>query len=179
MVADVPGYHAVLGMHAFGLEETGDYAAAEKSGRDAVELEPRDGWAQHAVAHVMEMQGRQRDGIAWMPDNADGWSRDSFFAVHNWWHVALYHLDLGEIDEVLALFDGPIYGARSRVILDMIDASAMLWRLHLRGIDVGDRWQTGGRRLGAGRRRRQLRLQRRACHDGVCRRRPAGLARSA
>jgi hypothetical protein len=26
------------------------------------------------------------------------------------------------------------------VILEMIDASAMLWRLHLRGIDVGDRW---------------------------------------
>ena len=88
----------------------------------------------------MEMQGRQRDGIAWMRGNTEAWSRDSFFAVHNWWHLALYHLDLGEIDEVLALFDGPIYGARSRVILDMIDASAMLWRLHLRGIDVGDRW---------------------------------------
>ena len=72
---DVPGYHAVLGMHAFGLEETGDYAAAEKTGRDAVERERRDSWAQHAVAHVMEMQGRQQDGIAWMRDNTDGWSQ--------------------------------------------------------------------------------------------------------
>jgi hypothetical protein len=137
---DLPGYHTVLGLHAFGLEETGDYAAAEKSGRTAVALECRDSWAQHAVAHVMEMQGRQRDGIAWMTDNPDAWSRDSFFAVHNWWHVALYHLDLGHVDEVLALFDGPIYGARSKLILEMVDASAMLWRLHLRGIDVGDRW---------------------------------------
>jgi tetratricopeptide (TPR) repeat protein len=136
----VPGYHAVLGMHAFGLEEAGQYAEAEAAGRKAVELEPRDSWAQHAVAHVMEMQGRQREGIAWMRDNTEGWSRESFFAVHNWWHVALYHLDLGEIDEALALFDGPIYGARSRVILEMIDASAMLWRLTLRGVDVGDRW---------------------------------------
>ncbi len=137
----VPGYHTVLGLHAFGLEETGDYAAAEKTGREAVERERRDSWAQHAVAHVMEMQGRQQDGIGWMLNNTDGWSKDSFFAVHNWWHVALYHLDLGHIDEVLTLFDGPIYGARSRLILEMIDASAMLWRLHLRGIDVGDRWQ--------------------------------------
>jgi hypothetical protein len=24
----------------------------------------------------------------------------------------------------------------------MIDAAALLWRLHLRGVDVGDRWQT-------------------------------------
>ena len=138
--ADMPGYHAMLGMHAFGLEEAGQYAQAERSGRQAVEFEPRDSWAQHAVAHVMEMQGRQQDGIAWMRQNTEGWSRDSFFAVHNWWHLALYHLELGEIDEVLALFDGPIYGARSRVILEMIDASAMLWRLHLRGVDVGNRW---------------------------------------
>jgi hypothetical protein len=137
---EVPGYHTMLGMHAFGLEEMGQYAQAESSGREAVEREPRDSWAQHAVAHVLEMQGRQRDGIIWMQGNTDGWSRDNFFAVHNWWHLALYHLDLGDVETVLALFDGPIYGTRSSVILDMVDASAMLWRLHLRGIDVGERW---------------------------------------
>lgn len=136
----VPGYHAVLGMHAFGLEETGDYARAEAQGRSGVDLEPRDGWAQHAVAHVMEMQGRQRDGIAWMRANLEAWSRDSFFSVHNWWHLALYHLELGEVDEVLALFDGPIHGRHSTLILEMIDASSMLWRLTLRGVDVGERW---------------------------------------
>ncbi|WP_345793827.1 tetratricopeptide repeat protein [Thauera sp. JM12B12] len=135
------GHHAVLGMHAFGLEECGDYVRAEAQGRAGVELEPRDGWAQHAVAHVMEMQGRERDGIAWMRADPAAWSTDSFFRVHNWWHLALYHLELGEIDEVLALYDGPIRGERSTVILDLIDASAMLWRLHLRGIDVGSRWQ--------------------------------------
>jgi hypothetical protein len=137
----MPGYHAMIGLHAFGLEETGDHAQAEKQGRLSVELEPRDGWGQHAVAHVMEMTNRPRDGIAWMRDNVDDWSRDSFFAIHNWWHLALYHLELEQIDQVLQLFDGPIYGKRSGVILDMIDASAMLWRLHLRGIDVGDRWE--------------------------------------
>jgi hypothetical protein len=137
----MPGYHAILGMHAFGLEETGDYHRAEVLGRRSVELEPRDGWGWHAVAHVLEMQGRQRDGIAWMRGDLDAWSRDSFFCVHNWWHLALYHLDLDEVEEVLALFDGPIYGKRSTIILDMTNASALLWRLHLRGIDVGDRWE--------------------------------------
>ena len=137
-----PGYHAVLGMYAFGLEETGDYAKAEQQGRMAVELQPRDGWAQHAVAHVMEMQSRQHDGIIWMRANPAAWSTDSFFQVHNWWHLALYHLELGEIDEVLDLFDGPIHGERSPMVLDMIDASALLWRLHLRGIDVSSRWHT-------------------------------------
>jgi hypothetical protein len=128
-------------MYAFGLEETADYKNAEIYGRRGVELEPRDGWAQHAVAHVMEMQCRQRDGIAWMRADPQAWSSESFFAGHNWWHLALYHLDLGEIDEVLALYDGPIYGKHSGVILEMIDASAMLWRLKLLDIDVGDRWE--------------------------------------
>ncbi|WP_421914974.1 tetratricopeptide repeat protein [Mesorhizobium sp.] len=136
----MPGYHAILGMQAFGLEEMGDYGRAEKFGRTAIEIEPRDGWAQHAVAHVMEMQSRQRDGIAWMRANPDAWTKESFLQVHNWWHLALFHYDLGEIDEVLALYDGPIYGKRSTLALNMVDASAILWRLHLGGIDVGDRW---------------------------------------
>ena len=134
------GYHSLLGMQAFGLEECGEYARAEAAGRLAVELEPRDGWAQHAVAHVLEMTGRKREGLAWMRANPEAWSRDSFFAVHNWWHVALFHLDLGEIDAALALYDGAIYGKRSGIVLEMIDATAMLWRMELRGIDVGDRW---------------------------------------
>jgi hypothetical protein len=138
----LPGYHAVIGMHAFGLEETGDYAQADRQGRLSVELEPRDGWGQHAVAHVLEMTNRPRDGIAWMQGNVDAWSQDSFFAVHNWWHLALYHLELEQIDAVLRLYDGPIFGQRSTVIFDMIDASAMLWRWHLRGINLGARWET-------------------------------------
>ena len=138
----LPGYHALLGMHAFGLEENADYAAAESAGRRAVDLEPRDGWAQHAVAHVMEMQCRQQDGIAWMRENTEKWTKDSFLQVHNWWHLALFHYELGETDAIFELFDGPIYGSGSTIALNMVDASALLWRLHLGGVDVGDRWQT-------------------------------------
>ncbi|HKU85589.1 MAG TPA: tetratricopeptide repeat protein [Casimicrobiaceae bacterium] len=137
----IPGYHAVLGMHAFGLEETGDYAAAEKQGRSAVELERRDTWAWHAVAHVYEMRNQPREGLIWMSSDADAWSQDSFFAVHNCWHVAVYHLELGATDEALRSFDGPIFGKRSNVVLEMIDASALLWRLALLGVDVGDRFE--------------------------------------
>jgi hypothetical protein len=136
----MPGYHAVLGMYAFGLEETGAYARAESIGRCAVELQARDGWAWHAVAHVLEMQDRRRDGIAWLGEHSANWSEGSFFAVHNWWHLALFHLGLEQIDEVLALVDRRLLGGASPVVLDMIDASSILWRLQLRGIDVGERW---------------------------------------
>jgi tetratricopeptide (TPR) repeat protein len=136
----IPGYHALLGMYAFGLEETGDYDEAEKHGRRAVELERRDTWAWHAVAHVHEMRNRPREGLAWMSTDPDAWSQDSFFAVHNFWHVAVYHLELGATEEALRLFDGPIFGKHSSVVLEMIDASALLWRLALRGVDVGNRF---------------------------------------
>ena len=135
-----PDYHAVLGMLAFGLEETGHYERAEDAGREAIALEPRDNWAQHAVAHVLEMQDRRKEGVAWMTSEATGWQAESFFAVHNWWHTALFHLGLGETEEALALYDVPIYGQASTFALDLVDAGALLWRLHLRGVDLGDRW---------------------------------------
>lgn len=137
---DRPGYHLLPAMHAFGLEECGNYAEAEREGRRAAALHPGDSWAQHAVAHVMEMQGRLKEGLAWMCDDPELWSKDSLLAIHNWWHTALYHFDLGEIDEVLALYDGPIFGARPPFALPLGDAAALLWRLMLRGVDVGERW---------------------------------------
>jgi tetratricopeptide (TPR) repeat protein len=139
---DTPAYSVVLGMYAFGLEECGGYAHAEEVGRQAVELNPLDCWAHHAVAHVMEMQGRAQDGIGWMIAREPYWTGDdNFFKVHNWWHRALYHLDLGQIDDVLALYDGPIREDRSTIALDLVDASALLWRLHLSGHNVGERWR--------------------------------------
>ena len=138
--AEMPGYHAVQGCLAFGLEETGLYDRAEAAGRLALDLEPRNGWAKHAVAHVLEMQDRRAEGVAFMRADIPNWTENSFFAVHNWWHLGLFHLGLGEVDTVLELFDGPIFGARSNLALDMVDAAAMLWRLELLGVDVGARW---------------------------------------
>jgi tetratricopeptide (TPR) repeat protein len=136
----VPGYGYVLGMHAFGLEETALYAQAEQTGRRALELNPRDPWAVHAVAHVMEMQGRVEEGIEWLTSRVRDWAPDNGLAVHNWWHLALYHLDRGEIARVLELYDTAIRRPDSNVVLELIDASAMLWRLHLRGVHLGNRW---------------------------------------
>ena len=138
---DTPGYGYLLGMHSFGLEECGDYARAEDAGRQALEINPRDCWAVHAVSHVMEMMGRQHDGINWLTSREQDWATNNFFAVHNWWHLALYHLDMRQYDQVLALYDGPIRGEKSNSILDLVDAASLLWRLNLLGFDAGKaRW---------------------------------------
>lgn len=140
--AAMPGRGIVLGMLAFGLEESGDYAQAEDAGRAALQEEPLDCWAHHAVAHVMEMQARHQDGVGWARTREAQWAgAGNFFQVHNWWHLALCHLELGDAESALALYDGPIRGTRSGVAVDMVDASALLWRLQLAGRDVGDHWQ--------------------------------------
>ncbi len=137
----MPGYGYVLGMYAFGLEETALYTQAEEAARRALSLNPRDPWAVHAAAHVMEMQGRLHEGIEWLSGSARDWAPNNGLAVHNWWHLALFHMDLGHYTQVLELYDQCIGASDSHVPLEMIDASALLWRLHSRGIDAGSRWQ--------------------------------------
>ncbi len=136
-----PGYGFLLGMHAFGLEECGGYFAAEEMGRHAIELEPDDCWAQHALAHVMEMQARQAEGMAFMESRQSHWAqKDNGFAFHNWWHTALYNLDRGRADRALEIYDRSIRPEPAEIQLMMLDAVALLWRMHLQGIAVGSRW---------------------------------------
>ena len=137
----MPGYGYVLGMYAFGLEETALYSRAEDIGRRALEINPRDPWSVHAVTHVFEMQGRLREGAEFLNSREQDWAPNNGFAFHQWWHLALLHLDAGDISRVLELYDTRIRPTPSQVPLEMIDATAMLWRLSLRGIDVLERWQ--------------------------------------
>ena len=133
-----PGRGYVQGIYAFGLEENGDYRQAQTRAEAALAVNPRDVWSVHAVAHVHEMEGRHRDGVAFLTATAPDW-QDSYFAVHNWWHRGLYHLELGELAAALELYDGFIRASRSLEWLDIVDAAALLWRLSLYGADLGDR----------------------------------------
>jgi len=133
-----PLFGALQGMYAFGLEETTNFALAETKARFALEVNAHDVWAHHALAHVLEMQGRTREGISFLEGGHDEWD-SSFFAVHNWWHLALYFVEEGNIDQALSIYDGPIRRNDSTEWLDLVDACSLLWRLSLLGIDVQDR----------------------------------------
>lgn len=137
--ADDPLQPFVLGMHAFGLEECNLYPQAEAAGREALARDPRGPWAIHAVAHVMEMQGRFDEGTAWLDGGSTGWAENGL-AVHLWWHLALFRLETLDTGGALALFDARIAGSASVVNLQWLDGAALLWRLQLLGVDVGTRW---------------------------------------
>jgi tetratricopeptide (TPR) repeat protein len=134
---DLPHYHAVLSMHAFALQECGEYDAAEAAARRAAGLEPRDLRAWHALTHVLEMQGRAGEGLGWLAAGEPLWTGEGAAATHLWWHRALLHLQLGDVSAALALYDRRIAGGW---LAELIDASGLLWRLHLQEVDVRDRF---------------------------------------
>jgi len=139
--ASTPGYGYVLGLQAFGLEESGDYAAAERVGRQGIAINPGDVWAAHAVAHVMEMQDRSGEGVAWIDGLARHYDGCNNFRFHLWWHRCLFLLERGELDRVLALYDREIQVEKPEY-LDICNGAALLWRLEELSVDVGERWAT-------------------------------------
>ena len=137
----VPAYPFVVGMHAFGLEECNQYAEAESAGLRALALAPEDCWAVHAVTHVYEMQGRIGEGIAFLEGRRGDWATaDNGFAFHNGWHLALFHVDRGDFAAALRIYDDVLAGAHA-MALSRVDATALLWRLKLEGVDIGARFE--------------------------------------
>lgn len=137
----VPGYGCVQGMYAYALEECGAYAEAEHWGRQAVEQNPGDLWAIHSVAHVLEMQGRSAEGIKWLDFSPEQWADKNPFKAHLWWHAALFCLAQGEYERALALYDRELCSVNSETYIDVSNQAALLKRLQMSGVSIGDRWK--------------------------------------
>jgi tetratricopeptide (TPR) repeat protein len=136
-----PARGYLLGCHAFALEETGDYAAAERAGKLGVSLAPQDAWGLHAVAHVYDMTARAAEGLAWLDGREESWAHCNNFRFHVWWHRALMYLDLGQYDAALHLYDSEIRADRTDDYRDISNAASLLSRLEIEGIAVGNRWE--------------------------------------
>jgi hypothetical protein len=143
----IPGFNSILGCRCFAHEESGYYLEAESSGREAIRRDPTDLWAAHGVAHVLEMTGRRREGIAWVDSLQNGWDAANNLKHHLWWHQAMYHLELDDMSRVLTLYDtrfrnltSPLTQAAPDLYIDVQNATSMLFRLARHGVDAGDRW---------------------------------------
>lgn len=131
----------LLGCQAFALEENGFYTEAERTGRQAVAMEPRDAWGLHAVSHVHEMTGRPDDGIAWIAGHENHIAGCNNFGGHLFWHLALFKLEKGAFDEVFALYDAHIRAEKTDDFRDIANGASLLMRLEIEGRDVGTRWE--------------------------------------
>ncbi|WP_298931451.1 tetratricopeptide repeat protein [uncultured Ramlibacter sp.] len=136
------------GMLAFAWEQCHALQEAEAAARKAIAMCRKEPWAHHALAHVMLTQGRLSEGHAFLQEVSSTWTDlNSFMVTHNWWHQALFALELDRHDEVLALYDQQVWGVAKAYSQDQINAVSLLARLELAGVDVGERWVDLGQYL--------------------------------
>lgn len=137
----------VTGQHAFSLEEAGAYDEAERLGWEALDANPLDLWALHALAHVYESTNNQDAALGMLCSRADTWTAQDGLAVHVHWHHALRMIAGGRFDDAVKLFDCLVPDAQTPFRLS--DLASLLWRLEHVGVDVGDRWLVVADRLAA------------------------------
>ncbi|HJS88213.1 MAG TPA: tetratricopeptide repeat protein [Acetobacteraceae bacterium] len=145
--AALPSWGTFLACRCFALEECGRYPEAEAAGRAAIAHDPSDLWAAHGLTHVLEMQGRREEGIAWIERLSVHWGEANNLRHHLFWHAALFHLENGDTGRVLALYDtairdlaSPLTQAAPDLYIDVQNAASLLFRLGRLGVDVGGRW---------------------------------------
>lgn len=140
----------VHGMIAFGYEQCHLLDDAEAAARRAMEIEPADPWAHHALAHVMLTQGRVDEGIAFLESVSPMWEGlNSFMHTHNWWHLALFYISRDRRADLLAVYDRHVWAREKDYSQDQVGAVSLLARMEFAGMDVGDRWQDVASRIAA------------------------------
>jgi tetratricopeptide (TPR) repeat protein len=135
-----PHYANLLGMYAFGLEECGHWELAEQTGLRSMELDAADVWSIHAVGHTHEMRASYDDGIAMLDRRRGNWDQGNLLRVHIWWHYCLFLLEAGRYREALDLYDERLAPTDESTVTEVGNAASLMWRLHLLGENVGDRW---------------------------------------
>ncbi|KAI7802351.1 tetratricopeptide repeat protein 38 isoform X2 [Triplophysa rosa] len=139
----MPFYSYLKGLYSFGLLETQFYDEALKVAKEGLALTPQDGWSVHSVAHVHEMKAEVDNGLRFMASTEKDWTVCDMLACHNYWHWALYHIEKGEYEAALKIFDEQVSQrcVKSGASLDTVDACSLLYRLELEGVSTKDRYR--------------------------------------
>jgi tetratricopeptide (TPR) repeat protein len=87
------------------------------------------------------MQGRSAEGVKWLDYTPAQWAQKNPFKAHVWWHGALFLLAQGQNDRALDLYDKALCSVNSENYVDVSNQAALLKRIEMNGVDVGDRWK--------------------------------------
>lgn len=139
----MPLYSYLKGLYSFGLLETHFYDQAEKVAKEGLALTREDGWCVHSVAHVHEMKAEIEKGLKFMASTEKDWKVCDMLACHNYWHWALYHIEKGEYEAALKIYEEEVSRrcVNSGAMLDTVDACSLLYRLEMEGVSVKERYR--------------------------------------
>ncbi len=136
-----PGHDIVLAMTAFGCDEAGDAVRAEALARRALEIEPRNPYAIHALAHALGAQGRQDAVVKLLKARAPEWRVGGRLDSHIAWHLAAAQVEIGNLAAARMALDVELVPVASRGASAAGDATDLAWRLELAGANVGTAWE--------------------------------------
>jgi hypothetical protein len=137
---DMPGIEYLLAMAAFAFAENGDPGHAQTLGLRALEIQPAFPIAIHSVAHALFEAGEHQQGALWMQQRRANWALNGRMLVHTTWHLALFELESGQTQRALTILDRELLPAVASAA-DAADATALLWRMQLDGMNPGARWR--------------------------------------
>lgn len=81
------------------------------------------------------MQGRHSEGYEMLRDTENDWNICNHLAVHNYWHEAVFKIELNAYDEACSIMENVILprAQKDESTLAIVDLNSLLYRLHLTG----------------------------------------------
>jgi len=134
-------YDVALALLAFGSAEGGDAAHAEALATRALEIEPRNPYAIHALVHALGERRHPAAVVRLLRTHAPQWRVGGRLDSHTAWHLGVADLDCGDAGRAAAALDAELAPLASQGPSAAGDATDLAWRLDLAGVDVRAAWQ--------------------------------------
>jgi tetratricopeptide (TPR) repeat protein len=123
------------GHYAMALSELGHHAEARPRIERSISQYPHNASAAHAYAHFHYENGDTGAAIAFLRGWLADYPRTGFFHGHLSWHLALAHLQQGEVAEGVRLYTESFAAEDypGLALVKVLDAPSFLWRAELAG----------------------------------------------
>ncbi|MCZ4279904.1 tetratricopeptide repeat protein [Kiloniella laminariae] len=132
------------GLLGFAQVEVGQFDRAEKSISKSLQANPRNAHGAHFQSHLYYETGQTEAGYSFITEWQRGYAKEGQMHCHIAWHIALWALARGDIEEMWRVVDRDIdpRGAWGPPLNVMVDLAAVLYRAEMAGVTISPaRWQ--------------------------------------
>ena len=120
-----------LGLRAYGRTEQGLWYDAADLADAALELDPGNGNAAHALSHVHYETDAHGAGLKWLTDWIAGDGSTQRYLPHFQWHAALHELAMGDAAAAARRYAAFLAPPQSTDVRCLVDAGSLAWRARL------------------------------------------------
>ena len=121
----------VSGLRAYGRTEQGLWYDAADLADAALELDPGNGNAAHALTHVHYETDAHGAGLKWLTDWIPSDGSTQRYLPHFQWHAALHELAMGDAAAAARRYNASLAPPHSKGVRCLVDAGSLAWRARL------------------------------------------------